>query len=680
MALSRGFDQSDPLLRLRLASATALGVATLSLFALQPSPWYLLALVLFGAGAYFSHRMLGKSSRWVKSLLALSMLYLLWRYMNTLLQSLQDTRLPLAELLLWLQALNAWDLPRRHNLRIAMMVGSILMVVTATLSRETAFGIAILAFGAAGIWWGYEDMASELGFQASLPRMMRARLGALGLAVGLVGLALFLLVPRWEAGFVKAFPISMRLSLPPRMDPRVTNPGYPAGRGADFRRGRSVNPEAYYGFAEELDLNFRGPLAETLALKVRAPRPQYWRGMAYDRYDGHRWTMVAPTQVATMTVADPPFNLPADGYGLDSGNTGVVTFYVEKDQSNLVLLPQRPRFLYFPSSTLFLDANGSVRSPVALDSQLYYTVLQDMAGFRTSWLRSARPLTRPERIRLAPYYQLPPTVTERTRRLARAWVGEATGTYEVLKRIESHLKHAYRYNLDIPPFPPGVDTVDHFLFESPRHEGYCEHFASTMAVMGRLMGLPTRLVTGYLPGQFNPFSGFYEVRTSDAHAWVEAFFPDAGWVPFDPTPTGGDPMEQAEDQLPVQALLRGLSGALGVGMGAAAIAVLLFTFAIFARARRSKVPAGAFRRFLYHLERHGYDPGAAGTTPRQHLGRLRSHPELGVIAAEAEPFVQAYEAERFGRIPASPSLDSQVEAIAQRLHLLSRRPRGKRPG
>ena len=91
----------------------------------------------------------------------------------------------------------------------------------------------------------------------------------------------------------------------------------------------------------------------------------------------------------------------------------------------------------------------------------------------------------------------------------------------------------HRYNLDIPPYPPGVDAVDHFLFET--REGFCEHIASAMAVLLRASGIPTRLVTGFGPGDRNPFTGYWEVRASDAHAWVEVFYPGVGWIPYDPT-------------------------------------------------------------------------------------------------------------------------------------------------
>ena len=65
--------------------------------------------------------------------------------------------------------------------------------------------------------------------------------------------------------------------------------------------------------------------------------------------------------------------------------------------------------------------------------------------------------------------------------------------------------------------------------------GFCEQIASSLAVMLRTLGIPTRLVTGYGPGERNPLTGYFEVRQSDAHAWVEVLYPGIGWVPYDPT-------------------------------------------------------------------------------------------------------------------------------------------------
>jgi hypothetical protein len=90
------------------------------------------------------------------------------------------------------------------------------------------------------------------------------------------------------------------------------------------------------------------------------------------------------------------------------------------------------------------------------------------------------------------------------------------------------------FSYDLSPGEPEDDPVLHFLFTS--FKGHCEHFASAMVMMLRTLGIPARMVGGYLGGEWNDLGQFYLVRQSDAHTWVEVWIQDNGWVPFDPTP------------------------------------------------------------------------------------------------------------------------------------------------
>jgi transglutaminase-like putative cysteine protease len=126
--------------------------------------------------------------------------------------------------------------------------------------------------------------------------------------------------------------------------------------------------------------------------------------------------------------------------------------------------------------------------------------------------------------------------------------------YDQVKNIETYLRTQERYQLKVTAPPSGTDPVAFFLFTS--HVGYCEYFASSMGQMVRSLGIPVRLVSGYGPGQTTPKqdvdrqfkhsvdigASVSTVRASDAHTWVEVYFPAYGWVPFEPTP---DPLYPA---------------------------------------------------------------------------------------------------------------------------------------
>jgi hypothetical protein len=101
--------------------------------------------------------------------------------------------------------------------------------------------------------------------------------------------------------------------------------------------------------------------------------------------------------------------------------------------------------------------------------------------------------------------------------------------------MELYLRSKFSYTLTLTG-KPGQDPLAHFLFETKA--GHCEYFATSMTIMLRTLGIPAREVNGFLPGEYNDLAGDYVVRASDAHSWVEVYFPGNGWITFDPTPDG----------------------------------------------------------------------------------------------------------------------------------------------
>jgi hypothetical protein len=123
---------------------------------------------------------------------------------------------------------------------------------------------------------------------------------------------------------------------------------------------------------------------------------------------------------------------------------------------------------------------------------------------------------------------------------ALAEVAMGTGSAaERAARLEAYLIGNYSYTLDFVG-RGGDRPIEDFLFRYK--SGHCEYFASAMVLLLRAEGIPARLVTGFLGGEYNPLEGYFIVRQSNAHAWVEAWLgEDVGWRLFDPTPPGGRP-------------------------------------------------------------------------------------------------------------------------------------------
>jgi transglutaminase-like putative cysteine protease len=132
------------------------------------------------------------------------------------------------------------------------------------------------------------------------------------------------------------------------------------------------------------------------------------------------------------------------------------------------------------------------------------------------------------------YLQLP-ALDRRIAQLAEQITAASTNKYDKASALENYLRTRFGYTLQLPATPQ-PDQLANFLFE--RKQGHCEYFASAMAVMLRTLRIPARVATGFRGGEFNDVSSQYVVRASDAHAWVEVYFPGYGWVEFDPTPAG----------------------------------------------------------------------------------------------------------------------------------------------
>ena len=129
-----------------------------------------------------------------------------------------------------------------------------------------------------------------------------------------------------------------------------------------------------------------------------------------------------------------------------------------------------------------------------------------------------------------------PAVIDKIHALAQSIVDAAGARtpYDQAAAIEAYLRDSrnFEYSLDART-PDGFDPIDYFLFTS--HKGYCEFFATAMGDMLRSLGIPTRLVNGFGKGTFDTTVNAFVVRGEDAHTWVEVYFPNYGWIPFEPT-------------------------------------------------------------------------------------------------------------------------------------------------
>jgi len=259
-----------------------------------------------------------------------------------------------------------------------------------------------------------------------------------------------------------------------------------------------------------------------------------WRGPTYARYTGRGWD-------------NPPAR---QSRRLGPGESWLQTLPTDRRplRQEVRFLAGRPYWLYAVGEPVAADINS--RSFLLGNDALlgmtagvrHYTVLSQAPVFNSQHLRTAPDDYPPA---LAPYLALPATVSQRTRDLAARITEDARNPYDRALAIQSYLRHAYPYTLDIDPPPPNVDVVDYFLFDLQK--GYCDYYASAMVVMARSLGIPARLAVGYAPGQYDARKNRLIVREEDGHAWPELYFPGYGWIPFEPTPAR--PQFQPQPQL-----------------------------------------------------------------------------------------------------------------------------------
>lgn len=250
------------------------------------------------------------------------------------------------------------------------------------------------------------------------------------------------------------------------------------------------------------------------------PRPHYWRNAVFDTYLGPGWQRAeavdALESVSTSAlngryILNQHFEMTAlHGGDLFAVNT---PFSITGEVNLRFLGPDQSAVLEGPSST---SAYEVVSWATDVDADRL----------------SAASDQYPEAIRAA-YLQLPGALPQRVRDLAHQITSGSTTPYAKALRLQTYLRQTRPYRLDVPPPPSGQDAVDYFLFNAPG--GFCSYYASAMAVMLRAEGVPARVVTGYAMGEFNYERHAYRVPASAAHAWVEVYFPDYGWVEFEPT-------------------------------------------------------------------------------------------------------------------------------------------------
>ncbi|MGK7942762.1 MAG: DUF3488 and DUF4129 domain-containing transglutaminase family protein [Crocosphaera sp.] len=506
----------------------------------------------------------------LKFFLAIAMLMVLCFFLLRLTQNLNDSRLVLAELLVQLQVLHSFDLPRRKDLGYSMVIGLILLGVAGTISQTVAFAPWLLVFLILAIPTLVLDYRSRLGLetvdqqvkqgfklrknkqkQATYSSFSLKGISLLVMITLLFGLSIFMLMPRFQGYQLQSFPVDSPVDAESQQfngqNNSIINPGYDktgekkGGKSQGNNRNGEVQEEAdntqYYGFNTQINQNLQGEMKPKIVMRVRSQAPGFWKALSFDRYTGKGWEITEEQEFET--IAKNPwsyrFFIPSVATAMKTKKV-IQSYTAVADLPNIIPSLSSPKQIYFPAKEIGYDKLDNLRSPVGLLEGLTYTVVSSVP-YRDRTMLQKSPPDYSKKIEET-YLNLPEEIKEKVRKKTLEILDTSekpfNSPYEAVLFLTQAVKQRYQLKSELPFIDEDKDLVEAFLFDN--EGGLPDHFSTALTVMLRSVDIPARLTVGFAPGKFNPFTGFYVVKNTDAYALTEVYFPYFGWYAFDPIP------------------------------------------------------------------------------------------------------------------------------------------------
>lgn len=312
----------------------------------------------------------------------------------------------------------------------------------------------------------------------------------------------------------------------------------PRKASAGYLSSLSSRSDLSTGFSEEVRLGEIGQLQQSSEVMMHVkfapgttiPRDLRWRGIALTTFDGRKWSAARETN-------QPLAMNPGWAIGINPATPRSSAWHGQNVRYRVALEPFGSRvFFVLPEAR---EIEGKYRS-IRTDSTGSIFNADNSRAVTNYAVTSEIPPPMPEH--LQPFgdpgvseivYLQSQNLDPRIKELAKRITTDQETAFLKASAIERFLSSNYQYTLQLPVIPP-KDPVANFLFE--RKVGHCEYFASSMVMMLRTVGIPSRLVNGFRGAEYNDLTGSYIVRARNAHSWVEAYFPGYGWYTFDPTP------------------------------------------------------------------------------------------------------------------------------------------------
>jgi transglutaminase-like putative cysteine protease len=298
------------------------------------------------------------------------------------------------------------------------------------------------------------------------------------------------------------------------------------------------------GFSDEVTLGEIGRLqqSERVVMRVRVEDPLAarhqslrWRGVALDEFSGRAWRR-SNRELEYRRASER--NMFQFGTTESREHLTTQTFFVEPIDTPVLFIAARPVAIQAALPYIGIDSEDGLSTRDHSQERISYRAYSDTTEPSAEALR--RDLA-PYPRTFQRYMEVPAELDPRIRQLARGLIvgTRAANRYDAARVIESYFQQNFRYTLE-QKSGGASDPLADFMFRA--REGHCEYFSTAMAVMLRTEGVAARVVNGFQLGEYNDAADVFTVRQSDAHSWVEVYFPETGaWVTFDPTPVAGRP-------------------------------------------------------------------------------------------------------------------------------------------
>jgi len=431
---------------------------------------------------------------------------------------------PLGVLLLAVQIAYAGAVESRRDLKLGCAIVVVLLVQAGAFTTTSAVRlpmVASLVLLLIAVALLQRATALELVDSITLPGrapLLRAFVGPVA-GAAMLGVVAFLVVPNsLDLGIVT----------------RVRMPSaHAAGNASGAPAGVGTRAEVDAG-ASTVDLRVRGALPTAPIFVVAATTPAYWQGAVFDNFDGTKWTS-SSSAVSAAAASSNTSNASGGTIGVDAPRRTDVVDVVSITPLDVVLAPGTVTEYHGPGQVR-TDTFGTTRLSLGpANGDRYQVESTTTDGASASQLRAAAgggaSVAADD---MSPQWrQLPAGLPARVQTLAVSIAGAAPTRYDAVTAIDTYLQTHETYDLNSPRPAAGVNAVDDFLFVSGR--GFCEQFASAAVVLLRSLGIPARLVTGFVQGDVSSFPGQRIMRGSDAHAWIQVWYPGVGWESSDPT-------------------------------------------------------------------------------------------------------------------------------------------------